>query len=52
MTSEIAIHQEQKQSEMSQEESKHFKILSWNIDGLDKSNLESRTLGVVSTIRK
>ena len=53
MKSEIAMHQEHKQSEAAEEEdSKHFKIMSWNIDGLDKSNLESRTLGVASTIIK
>lgn len=31
---------------------KHFKIMSWNIDGLDKNNLESRTRGVIETIQK
>ena len=29
---------------------KHFKLLSWNIDGLDSTSLESRTIGVAATI--
>ena len=29
---------------------KHFKLLSWNIDGLDSTSLESRTIGVATTI--
>lgn len=32
------------------EESKYFKIMSWNIDGLDKGNVDSRAMGVVKTI--
>lgn len=28
----------------------HFKIMSWNIDGLDKGNIESRAMGVAKTI--
>ena len=31
---------------------KHFKLLSWNIDGLDSTSLESRTIGVAMTILK
>lgn len=31
-------------------EDQHFKILSWNIDGLDKANLESRAHGVAKKI--
>lgn len=31
---------------------KRFKTLSWNIDGLDSSNLESRTNGVIQVIVK
>ena len=34
------------------EQSKYFKILSWNIDGLDQNNLESRTKGVIALILK
>ena len=31
---------------------KHFKVFSWNIDGLDLLNLESRTKGVINVIAK
>jgi hypothetical protein len=31
---------------------KRFKWLSWNIDGLDPSNLETRTRGVITVIAK
>lgn len=34
------------------EDEKHFKVMSWNIDGLDQKSLESRTIGVVETILK
>ena len=29
-----------------------FKIMSWNIDGLDSGNLQSRTKGVIKKILK
>lgn len=32
--------------------SKHFKIMSWNIDGLDGKNVQTRAAGVVATILK
>lgn len=38
--------------EQEEEANEHFKILSWNIDGLDDGNLESRTIGVVNKIIK
>jgi hypothetical protein len=31
---------------------KHFKIMSWNIDGLDNGSREARTVGVVEKIKK
>ena len=31
---------------------KHFKLLSWNIDGIDSQSLATRTLGIVATILK
>ncbi len=34
----------------SDEKNSYFKLLSWNIDGLDMANLESRTLGVANKI--
>jgi hypothetical protein len=43
---------EEEQVEKEDETNDHFKILSWNIDGLDDANLESRTLGVVNKIIK
>lgn len=44
------INQQIEESE--ENECKYFKIMSWNIDGLDQSNLQSRTKGVIATINK
>lgn len=35
-----------------EDKDKYFKIMSWNIDGLDKCNVESRAMGVCKTILK
>lgn len=50
--SEQPVLCEQLNDDEEKNENNHFKILSWNIDGLDSSNLESRTLGVISKIEK
>ena len=42
----------QQVEENDENEGKYFKIMSWNIDGLDQSNLQSRTKGVIATINK
>lgn len=34
------------------EKGKYFKILSWNIDGLDATSIEARTIGVVNKVKK
>jgi len=39
-------------TEMRKNGGKHFKILSWNIDGLDNGSREARTIGVVEKIKK
>jgi hypothetical protein len=33
-------------------ENENFKIMSWNIDGLDKGNIECRTSGIIDIILK
>lgn len=38
------------QREIETSNSLNLKLLSWNIDGLDKNNLEERTEAVVATI--
>lgn len=45
----VSRDEEHEQDEDAQQ---HFKIMSWNIDGLDKGNLESRAIGVTQKILK
>ncbi len=49
---EILIESPEKNVESDQTEDKYFKLLSWNIDGLDKDsdNLGNRTRGVAAKI--
>ncbi len=46
------LREENEKSTNSEMIKKRFKALSWNIDGLDPSNLESRTTGVIQVIKK
>ncbi len=32
------------------ENEKYFKLMSWNVDGLDKNNLHERTTSIINTI--
>ena len=43
---------EEKKTESETVKPKHFKILSWNIDGLDNGSREARTIGVCNKIKK
>ena len=39
-------------AEVTTEAPKHFKLLSWNIDGLDTINLKKRTKAVMKVIER
>ena len=51
-TNSIDIDEYDQDEKNQEEDDKHFKIMSWNIDGLDKGNLENRTLGTINIILK
>lgn len=41
-----------KEGQVSEEAPKNFRFITWNIDGLDSSNLKKRTKAVAKIIEK
>ena len=49
---EVVKNDKAQQSTLHQNENKHLKMMSWNIDGLDETSLTNRCNGVVRVLKK